>query len=119
MSISNYVEISFASVENIHDDAKNLTQRSTTGGLISQMESFEFVFTLHLMINLLGKTNELSQCLQRKDENIVLEVSLIGVALQKLQDIRENGWDQLLEETNEFCVKHNIILPNMDDTIPA
>ncbi|XP_040249862.1 uncharacterized protein [Aegilops tauschii subsp. strangulata] len=106
-------------LENIHDDAENLTQRSTAGGLISQMESFEFVFMLHLMIKLLGKTNELSQCLQRKDQNIVLAVSLIGVTLQKLQDIRENGWDQLLEETNEFCVKHSILLPNMDDTIPA
>ena len=74
---------------------------------------------LHLMINLLGKTNELSQCLRRKYQNIVLEVSLIGVTLEKLQDIRENGWDQLLEETNVFCVKHNIILPDMDDMISA
>ena len=106
-------------LENIHDDAENLTQRTTAGGLISQMESFEFVFILHVMIKLLGKTNELSQCLQRKDQNIVLAVSLIGITLRQLQDIRENGWDQLLKDTNDFCVKHNIILPNMDDTIPA
>nr|BAK04519.1 predicted protein [Hordeum vulgare subsp. vulgare] len=83
------------------------------------MESLEFVFILHLMIKLLGKTNELSQCLQRKDQCIVLAVSLIGITLRKLQNIRENGWDQLLKDTKDFCVNNNIILPNMDDTIPA
>ena len=75
-------------LENIHDDAENLTQRTTTGGLISQMETFEFVFILHVMIKLLGNTNELSQCLQRKDQNIVLAVSLIGITLWQLQNIR-------------------------------
>ena len=75
-------------LENSHDDAENLTQRTTAGGLISQMETFEFVFILHIMIKLLEKTNELSQCLQRKDQNIVLAVGLIGVTLQKLQDAR-------------------------------
>ena len=67
----------------------------------------------------MGKTNGLSQCLQRKYQNIVLAVSFIRVRLQKFQDIKENGWDQLLEQTNDFCVKHNIILPNMDDTMPT
>jgi hypothetical protein len=50
-------------LENVHDDAENLTQRTTADGLISQMDSFEFVLVSHLMIRLLGKTNELSHCL--------------------------------------------------------
>jgi hypothetical protein len=56
--------------------------------------------------------------LQKKDQNIVRAVSLIGVTLDKLQGIRENGWDELLKETNDFCIKHKIVVPNMDDTIP-
>nr|XP_051184594.1 uncharacterized protein LOC127298782 [Lolium perenne] len=106
-------------LENVHDDAENLTQRTTAGGLITQMESFEFVLILHLMIRLLGKTNDLSHCLQKKDQNIVRAVSLIGVTLENLQGIRENGWDELFNETNDFCVKYKIVVPNMDDTIPA
>jgi hypothetical protein len=106
-------------LENVHDDAENLTQRTTAGGLITQMESFEFVLLLHLMIRLLGKTNDLSHCLQKKDQNIVHAVSLIGVTLKNLQGIRENGWDELFNETNDFCVKYKIVVPNMDDTIPA
>ena len=103
-------------LENVHDDAENMTQRITAGGLISQMESFEFVFILHLMIKLLGKTSELSNCLQKKDQNIVRALSLIGVTLQQLQGIRENGWDDHLKETLDFSVKYKVIVPNMDDT---
>jgi hypothetical protein len=46
-------------------------------------------------------------------------VSLIGVTLDKLHRIRKNGWDELLKETNDFCIKHKIVLRNMDDTIPT
>jgi hypothetical protein len=40
------------------------------------METFEYVLILHLMIRLLGKTNDLSLCLQRKGKNIVRVVRL-------------------------------------------
>jgi hypothetical protein len=42
------------------------------------METFEFVFILHLMIRVLGRTQDLSQCLQRKNQNIVRAIGLIG-----------------------------------------
>src|SRR4051812_7358346 len=83
------------------------------------MESFEFVLILHLMIRLLGKTNELSHCLQKKDQNIVHAMSLIRVTLEKPQGIRENGWDELFKETTDFCINYNIVVTNMDDTIPT
>ena len=35
------------------------------------MQSFEFIFILHLMKNILGITHELSQALQRSDQDIV------------------------------------------------
>uniref|UniRef100_A0ACD5ZNQ7 Uncharacterized protein n=1 Tax=Avena sativa TaxID=4498 RepID=A0ACD5ZNQ7_AVESA len=54
-----------------------------------------------------------------KNQNIVRAVSLIGVTLDKLQGIRDNGWDELMKETTDFCIKYNIVVPNMDDTIPA
>ena len=43
-------------------------------------ESFEFVFNAHLMLVILGYTNELSQSLQKKDQDIVNAMSLVGVA---------------------------------------
>lgn len=35
-------------------------------GMVSSFESFEFVFSSHLMLLILGYTNELSQCLQKE-----------------------------------------------------
>jgi hypothetical protein len=103
-------------LENLFSDADNVTQRTTAGGLIKQLETFEFIFILHLMIRLLGKTNDLSYCLQKKNQNIVRAVGLIKTTLVKIQEIRQDGWDELLQEVNDFCVKYNIVVPNMEET---
>uniref|UniRef100_A0A8I6Y8A0 TTF-type domain-containing protein n=1 Tax=Hordeum vulgare subsp. vulgare TaxID=112509 RepID=A0A8I6Y8A0_HORVV len=106
-------------LENLSDDATNATQKTTTSGLLEKMESFEFVFIMHLMIRILGKTNDLSTCLQRKDQNIVRVVGLIGTTLKEVEKIRNSGWDEILEDTKGFCFAHNIVVPNMEDKIPA
>jgi hypothetical protein len=72
-------------LENVCQDATNLAQRTTATCLLEKMESFEFVLVLHLMIKVLGKTNDLSQCLQKKDQNIIRAIGLVGVTLQKIK----------------------------------
>uniref|UniRef100_A0A453BIV6 DUF4371 domain-containing protein n=1 Tax=Aegilops tauschii subsp. strangulata TaxID=200361 RepID=A0A453BIV6_AEGTS len=104
-------------LENMSDDATNTSEKTTARGLIRHMESLEFVFILHLMMKLLGKTNDLSQCLQKKNQNIVRAMGLIQTTLQKLNEMRHQGWDELFEEVNAFCLKHNIIIPNMTETL--
>ena len=54
--------------------------------------SFEFVFTLHLMKNILEITNELSIALQKKNKNqdIVNAMDLVKVSKQQLQVMRED-----------------------------
>ncbi|WVZ91816.1 hypothetical protein U9M48_037939, partial [Paspalum notatum var. saurae] len=106
-------------LENICDDGPTSATKTCAAGLLKQMESFEFVLIMHLMIKLLGKTNDLSQCLQKKDTNIVRAVSLIGVTLQKVNDLREHGWEGVFEATKQFCVKHKIIVPDMLETTVA
>src|SRR5688572_12872892 len=101
-------------LEIVSDDASSGEKKYTAAGLLKQMESFEFVLVLHLMIRLLGKTNDLSQCLQKKDQNIVRAIGLIGTTLQKMNDIRENGWDELFAKVENFCLLHHIIVPKTD-----
>jgi len=101
-------------LENIAEDGVG-EKRTTASGLLLQMENFEFVLILHLMIKLLGITNDLSQCLQRKDQNIVRAVGLIGITLEKINDVRQHGWEELFEEVTEFCVVHHINIPNMEE----
>ncbi|PKU62411.1 hypothetical protein MA16_Dca027460 [Dendrobium catenatum] len=58
--------------EGVHDQ-----QSVEAGVLIDIMESFHFIFTMHLMIDILGITNELSQSLQRKDQDIENAMKLV------------------------------------------
>ena len=81
-------------LENIAKDGVG-DKRTIASGLL-QMENFEFVFILHLKIRLLGITNDLSQCLKRKDHNIVWAVGLVGITLHKINDVRQHGWDELV-----------------------
>jgi hypothetical protein len=51
-------------VEDIVEDGLNSEQRADTNILIQSLQTFDFAFNLHLMRNVLGITNELSQALQ-------------------------------------------------------
>ncbi|XP_020682499.2 zinc finger MYM-type protein 1-like [Dendrobium catenatum] len=100
--------------EGIHDQ-----QSVEAGVLINAMKSFDFVLTLHLMIDILGITNELSQALQRKDQDIINAMKLVQVSKQRLQMMRENEWVPLLEEVTRFCNIFEIEVPNMDSKFKA
>ncbi|CAN6699015.1 unnamed protein product [Malus baccata var. baccata] len=100
---------------NMQDDGVSSQQRCEANNLLDSMQSFNFVFNLHLMKDILGITNELSQALQRKDQDIVNAMKLVGVCKQRLEIMRKSGWDSLLSEVSEFCLKHDIDVPNMDD----
>ncbi|KAH6779656.1 hypothetical protein C2S52_010893, partial [Perilla frutescens var. hirtella] len=71
----------------------------------------------YVTLHLLGITHELSLALQQKDQNIVQAMSLIHTVKQQLQSFKEDGWDRILEQTDQFCELHNIHLIDMDDNI--
>jgi hypothetical protein len=55
--------------------------------------------------------------LQRKDQNIVRAIGLIGSMMRNMNAMRENGWDDIFEEVKIFCVEKKIDIPNMEDMI--
>ena len=57
--------------------------------LIRIMESFEFVAVFTIMESLLITTNNLSQCLQRKDQDLLNVVNLITATKVTMQDHRD------------------------------
>ncbi|XP_066395765.1 uncharacterized protein [Miscanthus floridulus] len=82
--------------------------------VLGAFETFEFVFFVHLMYVILGYTNELSECLQRRDQDILNAISLVNVAKSRMQELRSNGWDNFLQKVTSFCVKHGVEVPAMD-----
>jgi len=77
---------------------------SQAAGLIEKTESLKFAFILKLMLKLFGTITELSKILQKKDLNIVLAMELINVVKALLTTLRDNGWDNLFFDVQEFCV---------------
>jgi hypothetical protein len=82
------------------------------------MESFNFVFIMKMMLKLFRITNELSQCLQRRDQNIVQAMSLLVDVKARLADLRSNGWEELFAEVQAFCDAKKIEIPSMDAPRP-
>ncbi|KAL0553403.1 hypothetical protein IC582_007298 [Cucumis melo] len=76
--------------------------------------SFDFVFNMHLMKNILGITNDSSQFLQRKDQDIANAMNLVNICKDKMQAMKESGWDSLLERVSYFCNSHDIEVLKMD-----
>ncbi|XP_062012157.1 uncharacterized protein LOC133728737 [Rosa rugosa] len=102
-------------LEEIKEDGSSTDQKQDASRLLDSLESFDFVFSLHLMKVLLGTTNQLSQALQRRDQDIVNAMNLVKVCKEQLQNMRDNGWDSLLSQVVSFCEKQEIDVPNMDD----
>jgi len=100
-------------------DGGDPEERGLASGYMSYMETFEYVIILHLMVRVLGITNELSHALQAKDQNIVCAMHMIVSVKRLLQNLRDHGWEPLLLAATKFCDGRNIIVPNMTDNIPA
>ncbi|KAH9698544.1 TTF-type domain-containing protein [Citrus sinensis] len=76
-------------LEIIANDASNSEQRFKANSALKFMQTFDFLFTLYLMKNILGFANEFR--------------------------MREHGWNSLLSQVSSFCEKHFISVPVMEN----
>ncbi|XP_031275229.1 zinc finger MYM-type protein 1-like [Pistacia vera] len=106
-------------VEVLEDLTENSDNRVEASDLVDYMTSFDFAFNLHMMKNISGITFELSQALQRKDQDIINAMSLVHLSKRRLLLIRNNGWDNLFDEVSHFYIAHNIDVPNMQEKFVA
>ena len=78
-------------LEEITNDSLNSDQKYEAFIMLQVVQSYDFVFSLHLVKNILGITNELSQVLQKGDQDIVNAMDLVKVCNEQLQIMRDNG----------------------------
>ncbi|XP_042404572.1 zinc finger MYM-type protein 1-like [Zingiber officinale] len=97
------------------EEGKDHKQRAQANNLLELIRKYEFIFQMHLMKNILGVTNDLSQALQRKDQDIVNAMILARSSKHQLQTMKDDGWDLLLNEVSLFCVKYEVVTPRMED----
>ena len=59
-------------------------------------------------------TDVLCRKLQYKSLDILNAIDSVSNTKVLLGELREHGWDSLLEEVKSFCVKHEIDIPDLD-----
>lgn len=101
-----------------HDESLTYLQRGHASTYVKKIQTFDFIFLLHLMKNILLKTNDLSQALQRKDQDIVNAMNLVRFTKTLLSRMRNDDgeWESFLNTVCSFCVKYELEAPNMNDT---
>ena len=89
-------------LELIELEGETSTIRNDATSRIAYVSSFNFAFTLQLMLNILGITHDLSQALQKKDQNIANAIKLVQVTRKSLESMRNDGWNSLIDKTRTF-----------------
>ncbi|XP_070039896.1 uncharacterized protein [Nicotiana tomentosiformis] len=77
-----------------------------------QAEKLEELLVLGEIHTGSGLNQELG--LQRADQDIVSAMKLVGFAKRQLQDMRDSRWNSLIKDVSLFCVKHSIVIPEMN-----
>ncbi|XP_004308446.1 PREDICTED: uncharacterized protein LOC101295762 [Fragaria vesca subsp. vesca] len=99
--------------------ALKVGELSSGRGLNQEIEIKRTAVGAHIMFafdeDCTGISHELSQALQRDDQDIVNAMDLVKICKRKLQNLKDNGWDSLLDQVVIFCGKENIMVPNMSE----
>jgi hypothetical protein len=77
------------------------------------LTSFEFIFISHLMKEIMGITDVLCQALQQKFQDILNVIHSVSNAKRLIQKLRDDGWDNLLENIVSFSKKSKINIPDL------
>ncbi|XP_022002210.1 zinc finger MYM-type protein 1-like [Helianthus annuus] len=84
-------------------------------GLLEDMKKYDFVFYIHLMEHILNITHTLSQCLQRKEQDLMNAVKLVSSTKNQLEKFRLEGFNEFLEKVNSFCDMYELEVKKLDD----
>ncbi|XP_047259120.1 uncharacterized protein LOC124891424, partial [Capsicum annuum] len=95
--ISNFASIVDV-LDSLVENASTLEEKASASGFLISCQTFETVFLLHLMTDVLGITNDLNVSLQKKEQDITNAMILVKVAKRKLQALRDNEWDSILKK---------------------
>ena len=62
-------------------------------------------------------TEQLGQALQKKSQDIVNAIRLVQTTKVLLEKMRsDDGWETFFCQVVEFCMNHDILIPNMEET---
>ncbi|XP_042432571.1 zinc finger MYM-type protein 1-like [Zingiber officinale] len=103
-------------LEHLSEHSSNTSSQAEVGGIYKNITSFEFVFVLHFMRRILAITDILWQTLQKKTQDILTAMRFVYSTKIVIQALREDGWEEFLQEVTSFCSKHDVYIPDFDSS---
>ncbi|PRQ51924.1 putative HAT dimerization domain, ribonuclease H-like domain-containing protein [Rosa chinensis] len=103
-----------AVLEKIEKESSNYCQLGDANAACKMVTSFEFIFILHLMKEIMGITNGLCQALQQKNQDILNAMHLVSDTKALIQKFREDGWENFLGKVISFSNKYEIDIPDLN-----
>ncbi len=91
------LKITLVSIGNDAIDAKHVVQ---TAGLFGQINTFEFILMMHLMIEVLEQTHDLSQLLQRHGQHLGNATAKVASTVSRLRAMRSDDKNFMKIYTN-------------------
>ncbi|XP_061360405.1 uncharacterized protein LOC133304388 [Gastrolobium bilobum] len=101
-------------LEKIRNEGSNYSQRGDATAAYKMITSFEFIFNLLLMKEIMGITEILCQALQQKAQDILNAIHLVSSTKELIQELRDGGWKRILESVVNFSKLHEIDVPDFD-----
>nr|XP_017218827.1 PREDICTED: zinc finger MYM-type protein 1-like isoform X2 [Daucus carota subsp. sativus] len=89
-------------------------QRGDVLSAIKMLMSYEFVFILHVVKEIMAITDLLCRALQQKSQDILNAMHLVSTTKLLIQKLRSDGWESLLENVKSFCERYTIEIPDMN-----
>ncbi|CAN1779060.1 Zinc finger MYM-type protein 1 [Linum perenne] len=119
-SVKSIISMFSATVEvirTIKDHNTNRTARAEARGAWINMQTFEFAFNLHLMKEIMGITDYLCQAFQQESIDILAALVFVSKTKRLLQELRDGGWEKMIQEVMSFCSKYESQVPDFSKVI--
>ncbi|KAL0016180.1 hypothetical protein SO802_003249 [Lithocarpus litseifolius] len=116
-SISGLVNIFSPTCEillKIIKEGNTTSQREAAYSCYHAMISFEFLFILHLMKEIMKITDALCQALHCQSQDILNAMNFVSSTKALIQKFRDEEWDNLLTTMKSFCEARDIDVPDMN-----
>ncbi|GJT48008.1 zinc knuckle CX2CX4HX4C containing protein [Tanacetum coccineum] len=114
LNIKKIYSLIYKVLQDLGIDSSNQDNRAEALRVLRKIKTFKFVFCLHLMVDILGETDGLNKTLQKKDQQIVNAMHQVRTSKERLQDMRNGGWEPLMQKAALFCDKYDCELIDMN-----
>ena len=105
-------DVTYKVLENLSTEG-NYCQRGDVDFALNSLMSFDFIFILDLMMDIMEITEVLSQVLQQKSQDILNAMDLVSSTKKMIAKMREVRWEDLLKKEKLFCEEHKIDIPDL------